>query len=184
MKKYTVAVLVGSLRKESYNKKVAKSLIELAPENVSLEIIELGNLPLYNEDLESNTPETWTQFRKKIESSDAVLFVTPEYNRSTTAIIKNALDVASRPWGKNVWNNKPGAVISVSMSAMGGFGANHHIRQSATFLNIPMMQQPEAYIGSVQTLYNDEGLLINKESEKFLKNFIEAFGKWIERISA
>ena len=151
-----IAVLVGSLRKESFNRKVAKKIIELAPESLSLEIVEIGDLVHYNEDLDTDTPpQPWADFREKIKSVDGVLFVTPEYNRTLSGVLKNALDVGSRPYGKNVWSGKPGAVVSVTMSALGAFGANHTLRQSMVFLNVPMMQQPEAYIGIAQKLFSD-----------------------------
>jgi chromate reductase len=183
MKQKKIAVLVGSLRKASLNLKVAKQLMRLAPENLELEIVNIGDLPLYNEDLEANTPTSWVELRNTIREADGVLFVTPEYNRTTSPAIKNALDIASRPWGKNVWNEKPGAVISVSMSGLGGFGANHSIRQSAACLNIPMMQQPEAYIGNAHTLFDENDNLTSAETESFLKNFMVAYEKWVNRFS-
>lgn len=179
MKKYNIAVLVGSLRKESYNLKVAKALMAIAPENLSLELIEIGDLPLYNEDSDANPPEQYRAFRKTIKSSDGVLFVTPEYNRSVPAVLKNAIDVGSRPYGKNSWDGKPGAVVSVSISSLGAFGANHHLRQSLVFVNVPAMPQPEAYIASAQNLFNEEGELINESTKDFLESFLTAFERWV-----
>jgi chromate reductase len=184
-KTYTVAVLVGSLRKASFNRKLANALAELAPANLKLNIVEIGDLPFYNEELETETPPaSWVRFRNEIKAADAVLFVTPEYNRSTTAPIKNALDVGSRPYGKSVWGGKPGAVMSGSMGATGAFGANHHLRQSLVFLNVLPMQQPEAYIGQFHTLFDDAGKVTNEGTKKFLTDFIAAFGKWVEKIAA
>lgn len=183
MKKKKIALLVGSLRKDSLNLKVAKVLSQLAPESLELELVPIGNLPLYNEDLEADVPQAWATFRSAIQAADGILFVTPEYNRTTTPALKNAIDVASRPWGKNAWNEKPGAVISVSMSALGGFGANHNIRQAAACLNVPIMQQPEAYIGNAHTLFNEQGELISSDTETFLKNFMVAYEKWVNRFS-
>jgi chromate reductase len=156
MKQKRIAVLVGSLRKASFNRKMAKALISLAPEPQMLEIIEIGGLPLYDQDYddEGRPPAAWTTFREHIKSFDGFLFVTPEYNRSVPAVLKNALDVGSRPYGKSIWGEKPGAVISVSPGAIGGFGANHHLRQSLVFLNVPTMQQPEAYIGNAANLFD------------------------------
>lgn len=140
-KVYTIAVLVGSLRKESINRKVALALAELAPANLTLNIVEIGDLPLYNEDIDAGAPPAaYSTFRQQVSSSDAVLFVTPEYNRSVPAPLKNAIDVGSRPYGKSAWSGKPGAIISVSPGAIGGFGANHHLRQSLVFLDVPCMQ--------------------------------------------
>ena len=130
-----VAVLVGSLRKDSINRKVAAALRELAPASLKLEIIEIGHLPLYNRDQDAKPPAEWAAFRQRIKGADAILFVTPEYNRSVPAPLKNAIDVGSRPYGQSAWNGKPGAVVSASPGAIGGFGANHHLRQSLVFLN-------------------------------------------------
>jgi chromate reductase len=150
-----VAVFVGSLRKDSINRKVANALRELAPSNLKLEIVEIGQLSIYNQDDDPNPPAPWTAFRERVKAADAVLFVTPEYNRSVPAALKNALDVGSRPYGHSVWNRKPGAVVSASPSAIGAFGANHHLRQSLVFLNVPAMQQPEAYIGHADKLFDE-----------------------------
>ena len=174
-----VAVIVGSLRKGSINRQVANALAELAPPPLKLSIVEIGHLPLYNQDLEANPPAAWTEFRDRIRAADALLFVTPEYNRSAPAALKNALDVASRPSGASAWNGKPGAVVSASPGAIGAFGANHHLRQSLVFLNIPTMQQPEAYIGAADKLFDLAGKLINEGTRKFLQSFMQAFAAWI-----
>ncbi len=174
-----VAVFVGSLRKESINRKVANALAELAPSSLKLEIVEIGRLPLYNQDDDQNPPLAYTEFRAGVKAADGVLFVTPEYNRSVPGVLKNALDVASRPYGQSAWNGKPGAVISASPGASGGFGANHHLRQSLVFLNVPAMQQPEAYIGGADKLFDASGKLANDGTRKFLQNFIDAFANWI-----
>jgi chromate reductase len=179
--KKKIGVFVGSLRKESFNRKIAKILMKLAPSSLDMEIIEIGQLPLYNEDSDQGTSlESWVQFRQQIKKLDGVLFVTPEYNRSVPAALKNALDVGSRPYGQSAWGGKPGAVISVSPGAVGGFGANHHLRQSLVFLNVPCMQQPEAYIGGVTTLLDEKGNITNEGTQKFLSQFIEAFAHWVE----
>jgi chromate reductase, NAD(P)H dehydrogenase (quinone) len=175
-----VAVFVGSLRKESFNRKLAHALIELAPASLKLEIVEIGHLPHYNQDGEANPPQEWTAFRQRVRAADAVLFVTPEFNRSVPGALKNALDVASRPYGHSAWDGKPGAVVSSSPGAMGGFGANHHLRQSLVFLNVPAMQQPEVYIGGVSDLFDAEGRLANEQTRKFLGQFLNAFAAWIE----
>lgn len=179
MKNYKVAVVVGSLRKESYNLKLAKALTALAPESLKLDIINIGDLPFYNEDVEATPPQSWTMFREQISAADAVLFVTPEYNRSVPAVLKNAIDVGSRPYGKNAWDGKPGAVISVSIGGISGFGANHHLRQSLVFVNIPTLAQPEAYIGGAADLFDEQGKLNNESTKGFLKKFMSAFEKWI-----
>jgi chromate reductase len=178
-----IAVLVGSLRNDSFNRKMAKALILLAPESLKLEIIEIGELPLYNQDLEDNPPDAWTRFREQVVTAEGVLFVTPEYNRSVPGVLKNAIDVGSRPSGKSVWDGKPGAVISVSPGSIGGFGANHHLRQSLVFLNVPAMQQPEAYIGNAASLFDESGNLVNDSTRKYIQKFIDAFAEWVERIT-
>lgn len=180
MTTYKIAVLVGSLRKESYNLKMAKALIALAPASLALQLVSIGELPLYNEDLEASLPETWKLFREQIQSFDGILFVTPEYNRSVPAVLKNAIDVGSRPHGKSVWDGKPGAVVSVSPGAMGGFGANHHLRQSLVFINVPAMPQPEAYIGGAAKLFDENGNLTNESTKEFMKKFMDAFARWVE----
>jgi len=180
MKTFKTALLVGSLRKESLNKKMAEAIIELLPENITAEIITIGDLPLYNEDLEKEVPAEWTRFRKEMNTFDSLLFITPEYNRSVPGVLKNALDVGSRPYGKSIWDKKPGAVVSVSPGAIAGFGANHHLRQSLVFLNVPCMQQPEAYIGQAAELFDDAGKFKDPKSADFIKKFIAAFAKWIE----
>jgi chromate reductase len=176
-----VAVLVGSLRKESFSRKIAQALTGLAPATLRLELLELSQLAMYNADLdEDQPPAAWVAFRKAVAAADAVLFVTPEYNRSVPGVLKNALDVASRPSGRSVWNGKPGAVISVSPGAMAAFGANHHLRQSLVFLNVPAMQQPEAYLGRVDTLLDATGHVTNEGTRSFLAGFLQAFAAWIE----
>ena len=180
-----IAVLVGSLRKESFNRKTAKAIISLAPKTLEMEIVEIGSLPFYSEDEDGlNPPPAWTSFRQKIMPFDGVLFVTPEYNRSVPAVLKNAIDVGSRPYGKSVWSGKAGAVVSVSPGAQGGFGANHHLRQSLVFLDVPAMQQPEAYIGNATELFDASGALINEKTKVFLKKFVDAYALWVVKIRA
>jgi chromate reductase len=175
-----VGVLVGSLRKDSLTRKVANALTKVAPASLSLEFIDIAPLSFYNADLENAPPADWIAFRQKVSSVDAVLFATPEYNRSVPGALKNAIDVGSRPREKNVFNGKPGAVISVSPGAIGGFGANHHLRQSLVFVNVPAMQQPEAYVGGADKLFDAAGNLTNDSTRDFLRKFAEAFASWIE----
>ncbi len=176
-----VAVFVGSLRKDSFNRKVANLLAALAPASLQLEMIEIGQLPIYNQDDDTSPPAAWVSFRQQVKAADAVLFVTPEYNRSVPAVLKNALDVGSRPYGHSVWDRKPGAIVSVSPGAIGGFGANHHLRQSLVFLNVPTMQQPEAYIGGVERLFDAKGELVNEGTRAFLGKFMVAYTDWIDK---
>jgi len=132
-----------------------------------------------SQDGDENPPDAWTEFRDGIKAADAVLFVTPEHNRSIPAALKNALDIGSRPHGKNVWSGKPGAVVSASPGGIGGFGANHHLRQSLVFLNVPAMAQPEAYIGGADKLFDANGKLANDGTRKFLQGFVQAYSVWI-----
>ncbi|MCU9595708.1 NAD(P)H-dependent oxidoreductase [Caldibacillus thermolactis] len=177
-----VGVLVGSLRKNSFSSKVAKNVVELFPDGFEVEFVEIGNLPLFNQDWEEElgTPAEVTEFRHTVKGLDAVLIVTPEYNRSIPAVLKNALDVGSRPYGESVWNGKPAAIISQSPGTLAGFGANHHLRQVLAFLNMPVVQQPEAYIGSVHELLDENGMF-NNDTRQFLQSFVDAFVDLIKK---
>lgn len=180
MKKHNIAVIVGSLRKESFNLKTAKALMAMAPESFNMELLDITGLPMFNEDLEATPPKEWVALREKIRAANGLLFATPEYNRSVPGVLKNAIDVGSRPYGENSWNGKPAAIVSVSIGAISGFGANHHLRQSLTFVNVPTMAQPEAYIGDAAALFDDKGKLTNDSTKEFLKSFMKAFEKWVE----
>ena len=176
-----IAVLVGSLRKESYTRKLAKSLMLAAPPTLELEIVDISQLPLYNQDDETETPPaTWTEFRGRIREAEGVLFCTPEYNRSLPGVLKNAIDVGSRPYGQAAWTGKPCAVVSNSPGALGGFVANHALRQSLVFLNMPCMQSPEAYIGGIGNKF-DGDQLTDESLKTFLQQFMECFATWVER---
>ncbi|HEX7884494.1 MAG TPA: NAD(P)H-dependent oxidoreductase [Phenylobacterium sp.] len=175
-----VAVVVGSLRKDSVSRKLAKAFAALTP-SLKFNIVEIGDLPHFDQDLESDPPAQWVRFRNEIAAADAVLFVTPEYNRSVPGVLKNAIDVGSRPYGASVWNGKPGAVISASPGAIGGFGANHHLRQSLVFLNVPLLSQ-EAYVGNAFALFDDDGELVNQGTAEFLRSYGAHFAGWIEKI--
>ena len=182
-KPLNVCVLVGSLRKASFNRMLANELIWLAPSSLKLDIVEIGQWPLYNEDMETAAPPApWTVFRQRVKAADAVLFVTPEYNRSVPAVLKNALDAGSRPYGSSVWDRKPGAIVSSSPGAIGAFGANHHLRQSLVFLNVPTMQQPEAYVSHVDKLFDEHGKLVSDGTRKFLLDYMQAFARWVETV--
>ena len=174
-----IAVIVGSLRKDSINLKVAHALAALAPSGLKLGIVDIAQLPLYNQDGDDNPPAAWTTFRERIKAADGVLFVTPEHNRSVPAALKNAIDVGSRPYGKSAWSGKPGAVVTASPGGIGGFGANHHLRQSLVFLNVPAMAQPEAYLGHADKLFDGDGKLVNDGTRKFLQDFMQAYAAWV-----
>ena len=180
----SVAVIVGSLRKESYSRKLALALADLAKPALDLKIVEIRDLQLYNEDTEKKPTEAWTAFRNQLRGMDAVLFVTPEYNRSIPGCLKNAVDVGSRPYGSSVWSGKPAAIVSNSPGAIGGFGANHHLRQCLVFLDMPVMQQPEAYISGSNKLVGDDGKIIDDSKREFLTKFMQAFAQLVEHIIA
>jgi chromate reductase len=178
-----IGMIIGSLREKSYSRKIAQLLIKLAPATLQTEIIEIGQLSLYNPDLENNLPAEWQSFRARIKSCTGIIFVTPEYNRSVPGLLKNAIDTASRPVTDNAWKGKPAAIISISQGAMGGFGANHHLRQCLVFLDVPAMLQPEAYIGKVNTLFDEKGDFSNEDTRKFLNSFMKAFEIWISKFN-
>ena len=180
-----VALIVGSLREGSYSRAVALELKALAAPDLELDLVEIGDLPLYNPDLETDAPPpAWTRFREEVATTQAVLFVTPEYNRSIPGALKNALDVGSRPYGHSIWSKKPAAIVSVSPGALAAFGANHHLRQPLVFLGMPTMQQPEAYIGNVADLLDENDKLKKDDTRKFLKAFTDAFADWIDKTKA
>ena len=183
MKTKKIAIITGSLRKDSYGKKFANALIGLAPETLKLETVDISELPYYNEDLENDVPVQWKKFRDTMKTYDGVIFVTPEYNRSIPAVIKNAIDVGSRPYGQNVWDGKPGAILSYSQGAISGFGANHHLRQILVFVNVSVLAQPEAYIGNAGPLFDDNGKLTNDSTLGFLKNFLLEYEKWFNKLT-
>ncbi|MCL2461789.1 MAG: NAD(P)H-dependent oxidoreductase [Defluviitaleaceae bacterium] len=182
MDKKSVGIFVGSLRRDSFNKKVADYLAGQLGEAFDVKFVDISALPMYNEDLDNDggAPEEWLRLRGEVKALDAVLFVTPEYNRSMPAVLKNALDVASRPYMDNAWSGKPGAVVCVSPGKIGGFGAGSHLRQSASCLNIYMMQQPEAYVGGIVGSVDENGVT-DKGLQDFLRKFAGAFGEWVKK---
>ena len=180
---YKIAILVGSLRKGSINRKVAKSLCSLAGERLDCEIVEIGNLPLYNQDYDADSPQEYVRFRDHISAADGILFCTPEYNRGVPGVLKNAVDVGSRPYGSSVWNAKPAAIVSASPGSIGGFGANHQLRQACVFLNMPVMQQPEAYLGGVSNdSFNSDGRLKDGPLKDLVTNLAAQFAEWVDII--
>lgn len=182
-----VAVLVGSLRKDSINRKTALALQALAPAQIQLDIVEIDALPFYDQDLDADpagAPAPYTAFRQRIARADGVVFVTPEYNRSMPAVLKNAIDVGTRPYGKSVWAGKPAGVVSVSVGALGGFGANQDLRRLLANVDMPTMQQPEAYIGAGDKLFDASGALTAESTRGFLQQYLERFAVWTERHAA
>ena len=177
----TVAVLVGSLRKESFSRKLANAIAAAAPGHLTFDVVEIGQLQLFNQDLEPTPTPEWVAFRDRVRGADAVLFVTPEYNRSVPGVLKNAIDVGSRPYGQSVFNGKPAAVVANSPGAIGGFGAYHHLRQSLVFLNMPTLNQPETYINNVASLFEEGDAIANEAARDLIGRFGRTFADWIEQ---
>lgn len=176
-----IGILVGSLRKAAWTRKIAEQLIALAPAGVAMQIIDISKLPFYNEDEETATPPAaWTAFRNEVHGVDGVIFVTPEYNRSVSGVLKNAIDVGSRPYGKSIWNGKPCAIISSSVGAIGGFGANHHLRQMLVTLNAPCLQS-ETYLSFVNKLFNDNGKFVEEKTTDFIRGFVQSSTAWMTK---
>ena len=185
MTTHKIAILVGSLRKDSINRKVARSICALRGENLDCKIIEIGDLPLYNQDYDSapQQPEQYVRFRDEMRAVDGVLFVTPEYNRSVPGVLKNAIDVGSRPYGQSVFDKKPAAIVTASPGAIGGFGANHHLRQSCVFLNMPVMAQPEAYLANVsEDNFDADGSLKDGPFKDVVTKLAHAFHDWVDMV--
>lgn len=180
---YKIAILVGSLRADSLNRKVARSIAAFASDKLDCALVEIGDLPLYNQEYDADSPAPYVRFRREVAAADGILFCTPEYNRGVPGVLKNAIDVGSRPYGQSVWDRKPAAIVSVSPGAMGGFGANHQLRQACVFLNMPMMQQPEAYIGHASDGDFDEGGCLKEgRIRDHVLSLATAFADWVEMI--
>ncbi|HEY6916986.1 MAG TPA: NADPH-dependent FMN reductase [Allosphingosinicella sp.] len=181
--RHKIAIVVGSLREGSINRKVARSICAFASDKLDCSMVEIGDLPLYNQDHDSDPPEQYVRLRREIAAADGILFCTPEYNRGVPGVLKNAIDIGSRPYGQSVWDKKPAGIISASPGAIGGFGANHQLRQTCVFLNMPVMQQPEAYLGHVTDDSFDEGGCIKEGPLKVLiLNLAAAFADWVDLI--
>ena len=180
---YKIAILVGSLRKDSLNRRVAKSICAIRGDNLDCRMVDIGGLPLYNQDLDPNPPAEWTRFREQVAAADGVLFCSPEYNRGIPGVLKNAIDVGSRPYGESVFDKKPAAIVTASPGSIGGFGSNHQIRQACVFLNMPVMQQPEAYLGHVtDDSFDDSGCLKDGPLKQLIEKLAHAFHDWVEMI--
>ena len=180
---YKIAIIVGSLREGSINRKVARSICGLRNDNLDCSMIQIGDLPLYNQDHDASPPEQYVRFRKQIAEADGVLFCSPEYNRGIPGVLKNAIDVGSRPYGQSVFDKKPAAIVTASPGSIGGFGANHQIRQACVFLNMPVMQQPEAYLGHVSDdSFDEAGCLKEGPLKEIISGLAHAFHDWVDMI--
>ena len=178
---FTVAVIVGSLRKESFSLKIAKALVKLAPPSLKLDIVTLEGLSLFNQDLEANPPADWLAFRQKLQTSNGVLFVTPEYSRSIPGVPKNAIDVASRPYGKSSFNGKPVGIVSNSPGPLGGVSAAKHLQNILPGISGPIMQQPEIYLNAVGDAFDDKGELVKESLKAVLQQYIDAFAAFVAK---
>ncbi|MDM1554338.1 NAD(P)H-dependent oxidoreductase [Chryseobacterium indologenes] len=180
-----IGLIAGSLRKESYSKKIARALLSMAPKGLEFKIISIDNLPIYNQDFDdfNDVPESYVKFREEIKKIAGIIFITPEHNRSVPAVLKNAIDIGSRPAGKSVWDGKPGAIFSNSPGNLSAFGANHHLRQSFVFLNIPVMQQPEVYLPHIDKVWDENGNLKDEDVRLFLQKAVEDYAEWFKKNS-
>ena len=182
-----IALHIGSLRRAAWSRRIADELIAVAPPTLKLQSVPIGELPLYNADLETDAPPpAWTAYRERIAAADGLLFVTPEYNRGMTGALKNAIDVASRPYGKNVYAGKPAAIVTLSTGPLGGVAANHDLRRSLVTLNAPTMAHPEMYLSQVNKLFDgaDGSGPLNAGTREFLGKFLVAFDTWVRRLAA
>jgi chromate reductase len=179
----TVAVLVGSLRKDSYNRKLGQALARLAAPALDFTFIEIGDLPLYNQDLDGAYPPAATRLKEQVRAADAVLFLTPEYNRAIPGVLKNAIDWGSRPYGKSAWAGKPAAIAGASVGAVGTAVAQQQLRAVLGYLDMPTLGQPEVFIHFRDGLIDDQGSITNEGTQKFLQGFVTKFTAWIELVS-
>ncbi len=174
---YSVAVIVGSLRKESFSLKIANALAKLAPDTLKLNVVTLHDISFFNQDLEATPPADWMKFREMLQASSAVLFVTPEYNRAISGVLKNAIDVGSRPYGKSSFNGKPTGIISNSPGPLGGVSAAKTLQNILPGISGPIMQQPEIYLNAIGDAFDDKGELTKESLQKVLKQYIDAFAR-------
>jgi len=175
-----IGVILGSLQANGITRKIAHAMQHLVGDRLALEIVEIGDLPLYNPERDGAGVVEWETFRQAVAPLDGILFLTPEYNRSIPAALKNAIDVGSRPYGASIWAKKPAGIISQSPGSIGGFGANHHLRQCLVFLDMPAMQQPEMYLSHAAALFDDAGMLVEGPGKGVLETFANAFEAWVQ----
>jgi chromate reductase len=185
MEKHSIAIIVGSLRKDSVNRKIALAISGMTADRLDCSFVEIGNLALFNQDIEASPPAEWLAFKAAITAADGILFVTPEYNRSIPGALKNAIDIGSRPYGQSAWEKKPAAIVTVAPGGIGGFGCNHQLRQACVFLDMPTMQQPEAYLGGVtDKSFADDGSIADPALAKIVDRIASAFADWVGLIKS
>ena len=181
MSQYQIAVVVGSLRHDSINRKLANALVRLAPSEFSFQQLEIGDLPLYNEDNDANPPEPVKRLKGEIAAASGLLFVSPEYNRSIPGVLKNALDNASRPYGQNAWAGKPAGVLGASPGTIGTAMAQQHLRNILVYLNVPTLCQPEAFIQIKDGFFDEAGNIPNQNTRRFLQNWLDRYLAWVKQ---
>lgn len=180
MSQYQIAVVVGSLRKDSFNRKLAKAMVKLAPSDFSFKHLEIGDLPLYNQDDDGQQAASVKHLKAELAAAQGLLFVTPEYNRSISGVLKNAIDHASRPYGQNAWAGKPGGVLGASVGAIGTALAQQHLRNVLACLDVPVLGQPEAFIHAKEGLFDETGN-IGADSKQFLQNWMDRYVAWVKK---
>ncbi|KVU46215.1 NADPH-dependent FMN reductase [Burkholderia ubonensis] len=176
---HRIAVIVGSLRRGSWNRALARAVVSLAPGDLAFEFVEIGELPLYSQDYDADFPEVAKRFKQAIEAADGLLFVTPEYNRSIPGVLKNAIDWGSRPWGANSWAGKPGALLGTSPGATGTALSQQHLRNVLAYLDVATLGQPEMFIKHDPTRIDDEGRIVSDDTRKFLQGFVDRYAAWV-----
>lgn len=183
MTQYTIAVVVGSLRQDSINRKLARALEKLAPGEFTFKYLEIGDLPLYNQDNDANPPAPVTRLKAEISAAQALLFVTPEYNRSIPGVLKNALDNASRPYGQNAWAGKPAGIIGGSIGTIGTAVAQSHLRGVLAYLDVPTLGQPEVYLFVKEGFFDAAGEIASEGTRKFLQDWMDRYAAWVKKIA-
>ncbi|MCP3706147.1 NAD(P)H-dependent oxidoreductase [Paraburkholderia sp. CNPSo 3274] len=178
---YKIAVVVGSLRKDSFNRQLAHAVTSLGPPDFTFEYLDIGVLPLYSQDYDADYPEVARRFKQQVEAADGLLFVTPEYNRSIPGGLKNALDWGSRPWGANSWRGKPGAVLGTSVAATGTALSQQHLRNVLAYLDVVTLGQPEMFIKHDASRINEKGEIVSEDTRKFLQVFVDTYAAWVKR---
>lgn len=181
MSQYQIALLVGSLRRDSFNRRLADALVELAPPELAFQHVRIDDLPLYNQDDEASPAEPVQRLKAEITASQGVLFATPEYNRSVPGVLKNAIDHASRPYGQSVWAGKPAGVVGASVGAPGASMAQQHLRNILAYLDMPTLGQPEVFIQVTDGMFDERGKLAREDTRQFLQSWMDRYAAWVQK---
>lgn len=180
MSQYTIGVIVGSLRRDSINRKLASALVKLGPPEFSFNLLQIGDLPLYNQDDDDHQAESVIRLKNEVKGSSGIIFVTPEYNRSVPGVLKNALDNASRPYGQSAWAGKPAGVLGASVGSIGSALAQQHLRNTLAYLDMPTMGQPEVFLQVKEGFFDEAGNVANRETVKFLQGWMDRYAAWVK----